>query len=103
MNDLDYIDHLILHTIYTFGILNDLELSRQLHCPRMLLLSHLDRLINDKYVDNQNSNQYSLLEKGIREMIPLTHSTRTNEKDIFSDVAFDWDYLYIPEEGWDDS
>lgn len=101
MTDLDYIDHLILHTIHTAGTLNDLELSRQLHCPRMLLLTHLDRLIRENYVDIQKNNQYSLLEKGIREMAPLACSEGTNPKDIFAEITFEWDYLYIPKEGWD--
>ena len=101
MADLDYIDHLILHTIHTAGTLNDLELSRQLRCPRMLLLAHLDRLISENYVYIQNINQYSLLEKGIVEMVPLVHSEYSNPKDIFAEIAIDWDYLYIPKEGWD--
>lgn len=101
MADLDYIDHLILHTIHTAGALNDLELSRKLHCPRMLLLAHLDRLIRENYVHIQNTDQYSLLEKGIVEMVPFVHSQYSNSKDIFAEIAFEWDYLYVPKEGWD--
>ena len=43
MDKLNFLDYLILDDIRQYGILRDVELSRQLGCPRGLLLDRLEQ------------------------------------------------------------
>ena len=46
MDKLNFLDYLILDDIRQYGVLRDVELSRQLGCPRGLLLDRLPPFVS---------------------------------------------------------
>lgn len=98
---LDYIDNIILNKIGDTRIFDDAKSSEYLHCPRTLLLSRLEGMMNAGYVIRDGEN-LKLSENGIAEMIPLSknHFSVLAEKSEAA-PSFDWHKLYIPPAGWD--
>ena len=76
MDKLNFLDYLILDDIRQCGVLRDVELSRQLGCPRGLLLDRLELLCQAGYVQ------------------PTAASASQTEEE------FDWTPLYLPQPGW---
>ena|GEM_PF-1743098 len=101
IQELDYIDNIILNEISDAGMFDDIKISGYLHCPRTLLLSKLEGLINTGYVVRDGEN-LKLSESGIAEMIPLSKNHFSVPTENFkTDSFFDWHKPYIPPAGWD--
>ena len=101
IQELDYIDNIILNNISETGMFDDIKTSGYLHCPRTLLLSKLEGLINTGYVVRDGEN-LKLSESGIAEMIPLSKNHFSVPTENFKmDSSFDWHKPYIPPAGWD--
>ncbi len=80
---------------------DDIKISGYLHCPRTLLLSKLEGLINTGYVVRDGEN-LKLSESGIAEMIPLSKNQFSVPTENFkADSSFDWHKPYVPPAGWD--
>lgn len=101
IQELDYIDNIILNRINDTGMFDDVKLSEALRCPRILLLSKLERLTAFGYVVS-DGNILKLSKTGISSMIPL-HKTDFpgSTTSLESAPSFDWHKPYIPPEGWD--
>ena len=96
---LTYIDNIILSSINEYGQLSDTGLAQQLHCPRTLLLSRLQYLINEGYVCLESA-EYVLSESGKTKWIPLCVHTSSDHNLYDECPTFDWTELYVPQEGW---
>lgn len=103
MNDyqLDYIDHLLLNQIVSFGSVNDVVLAKKMHCSRSYLLDHLKQLLFHQYILWEDEH-LSLSDKGLHSIITLDISTFGAPSDqLATNKTFHWDFLYIPAPGWD--
>lgn len=96
---LTYIDNSILDNISRYGDLADTVLSRQLHCPRTLLLTRVQQLMEEGYV-SFHSDKYFLSESGKSKWIPLDTGETSFRDAPDKQPVFDWTELYIPEKGW---
>lgn len=96
---LTYIDNIILSSINEYGQLSDTGLAQRLHCPRTLLLSRLQYLLNEGYV-YLVSDKYILSDRGKTKWIPLYIRTSSDYNLYDEQPTFDWTELYIPQEGW---
>lgn len=95
------IDYLILDHIKRYGVFNDAAMSRQLACPRVMLLKRADCLLKEGYLSQQEAS-YVLTERGKSEWIPLD---RYYEPLPFTDElseSFSWEDIYVPPPGWQD-
>lgn len=100
-NRLQFIDYLILDHIKRYGVFNDAAMSRQLACPRIMLLKKLNCLLTEGYLAQQEAS-YVLTVRGKREWIPLD---RYYEPLPFTDElpnSFSWEDIYVPPPGWQD-
>ena len=101
-NRLDYIDNMILNAIKENPSFDDIKLSSLLHCPRILLLSRLEKLIKYGYILYDGKN-FSLTEDGKDELIPLSFTDSSQAMREFElSRNFDWRALYIPQINWED-
>lgn len=96
---LTYIDNIILSSINEYGQLPDTALAQRLHCPRTLLLSRLQYLVNEGYVCHE-SDKYILSVRGKSKWIPLYIHASSDHNLYDERMTFDWTELYIPQEGW---
>lgn len=100
MDELDFLDCLILDGIQQYGALRDVELSRHLQCPRSLLLDRLELLCQAKYVLVSHS-RYQLTQAGQERRIPLKYfHAMPPELSALQEEEFDWTPLYLPQPGW---
>ena len=96
---LTYIDNIILSNINEYGQLPDTGLAQRLHCPRTLLLSRLQHLLNAGYVYLE-ADRYVLSDLGKMNGTPLCLHPSSDHNYCDERPAFDWTELYIPQEGW---
>lgn len=98
---LDYLDDVILDAVRISHSLNDTEIAGRLHCPRTFLLSRLERLARQGYIFHE-ADRISLTQKGASELVRLETAKLSQPADILAKTeTFHWDYLYIPDAGWD--
>lgn len=101
MLELDYIDNLILNSIQASNALRDVELAQLLQCSRTLILSRTIHLSKQGYLSSKDG-QFTLTELGASKLVSL-ESIKLSRPEDGSAAAetFTWDYLYIPNPGWD--
>lgn len=99
MDKLNFLDYLILDDIRQYGVLRDVELSRQLGCPRGLLLDRLELLCQAGYVQPAGS-EYRLTREGQEQCVPLNYFHAPAASAPQTEEEFDWTPLYLPQPGW---
>ena len=99
MDKLNFLDYLILDDIRQCGVLRDVELSRQLGCPRGLLLDRLELLSQAAYVPPTGSH-YGLTREGQGQCVPLNYFHAPAASASQTEEEFDWTPLYLPQPGW---
>lgn len=99
MDKLNFLDYLILDDIRQYGILRDVELSRQLGCPRGLLLDRLELLCQAGYVQPTGA-EYRLTREGQEQYVPLNYFHAAAASPPKTEEEFDWTPLYLPQPGW---
>lgn len=99
MDKLNFLDYLILNDIQQYGILRDVELSRQLECPRSLLLDRLELLYQAGYVQPAGA-KYRLTREGQEQYVPLNYFHAAAVSALKTEEEFDWTPLYLPQPGW---
>lgn len=104
MDELDFLDLLILDNIQRYGALRDVELSRHLQCSRSLLLDRLELLCQADYVSaprHSTESRYQLTQAGQERWVPLKYFHAVPaELSALQEEEFDWTPLYLPQPGW---